>query len=138
MTSDSIPLLEANALSNKVFLAINRIQYLWRQCADTNNIFKEITKIEQYESITKDFLQYHIDKVIIDEKNISKINRDKNSCKVNIELIDEKYRSFVVSPNDFPPASTKTPINEKTPLIDFTLLNTNMPKNNKPINNEKD
>ena len=91
MTSDSIPLLEANALSNKVFLAINRIQYLWRQCADTNNIFKEITKIEQYESITKDFLQYHIDKVIIDEKNISKINRDKNSCKVNIELIDEKY-----------------------------------------------
>ena len=111
---------------------------MWRQCADTNNIFKEITKIEQYESITKDFLQYHIDKVIIDKKNISKINRDKNSYKVNIELIDEKYQSFVVSPNDFPPASTITPINEKTTLIDFTLLNTNMPKNHKPINNEKD
>ena len=138
MASDSIPLLEGNALSNKVFLAINKIQYLWRQCADTNNIFKEITKIEQYESITKDFLQYHIDKVIIDKKNISKINRDKNSYKVNIELIDEKYQSFVVSPNDFPPASTITPINEKTTLIDFTLLNTNMPKNHKPINNEKD
>ena len=31
-----------------------------------------------------------------------------------------------------------TPINEKTPSIDFTLLNTNTPKNHKPINNEKD
>ena len=138
MTSDSIPLLEVNALSNEVFLAINRIRHLWRQRADTNSIFKEITKIEQYQSITKDFLQDHIDKLIIDEKIINKINRDKNSYKVNIELIDEKDQSFLVSPNDFPPASTITPINEKTPSIDFTLLNTNTPKNHKPINNEKD
>ena len=56
MTSDSIPLLE-------VILAINRIRYLWRQRADTNSIFKEITKIEQYQSITKDFLQDNIDKI---------------------------------------------------------------------------
>ena len=46
MTSDSISLLEVNALSNEVFLAINRIRHLWRQSADTNSIFKEITKIE--------------------------------------------------------------------------------------------
>ena len=111
---------------------------MWRQRADTNSTFKEITKIEQYQSITKDFLQDHIDKLIIDEKIINKINTDKNSYKVNIELIDEKNQSFLVSPNDFPPASTITPINEKTTLIDFTLLNTNMPKNHKPINNEKD
>ena len=38
MTADSIPLLEVNALSNKVFLAINRIPHLWRQHADTNSI----------------------------------------------------------------------------------------------------
>ena len=56
MTSDSISLLE-------VILAINRIRYLWRQRADTNSIFKEITKIEQYQSITKDFLQDNIDKI---------------------------------------------------------------------------
>ena len=56
---------------------------------------------------------------------VNKINRDKNCYKVNIELIDEK-------------ASTITPINEKAPSIDFTLLNTNTPRNNKPINNEKD
>ena len=42
MTSDSIPFLEANALTNEVFLAINRIRYLWRQLADTNSIFKEL------------------------------------------------------------------------------------------------
>ena len=138
MTSDSIPLLEVNALSNEVFLAINRIRHLWRQRADTNSIFKEITKIEQYQSITKDFLQDHIDKLIIDGKIINNINRNKNFYKVNIELIDQQDQSFLVSPNDFPPASTITPINEKTPSIDFTLLNTNTPKNHKPINNEKD
>ena len=136
MTSDSIPLLEVNALSNKVFLAINRIRHLWRQRADTNSIFKEITKFEQCQSITKHFLQDHTDKRIIDIKIISKINRDKNSYKVNVELIDEKDQNFLVSPNDFPPASTITPINEKTPLIDFILLNTNTPKNHKPINDE--
>ena len=53
-------------------------------------------------------------------------------------MIDEKDQSFQVSPNDFPPASIITPINEKTPSIDFMLLNTNMPKNHKAINNEKD
>ena len=53
-------------------------------------------------------------------------------------MIDEKDQSFLVSPNDFPRASKITPINEKTPLIDFTLLNTNTAKKHKPINNEKD
>ena len=56
MKSDSIPFLEINALSNELFVAINRTRYLWRQRADTNSIFKEITKIEQYQSLTKDFL----------------------------------------------------------------------------------
>ena len=79
MTSDNILLLEVNALSNEVSLrTINRIRHLWRQSAETNSIFKEITKIEQYQSITNDFLQDHIDKLNIDEKIISKINRDKN------------------------------------------------------------
>ena len=120
MTSDSIPILEVNALSNEVFLAINRIWHLWRQRADTNSIFKQITKIEQYQSITYDFLQDHVDKLIIDKKNVNKINSDKNSYKVNVELIDEKGQISLVSRNDFPPASTITPINEKTPSIDFT------------------
>ena len=53
MTSDSISLLEVNALSNEVFLTINRIPHLWRQRADTKSIFKKITKIEQYQSIKK-------------------------------------------------------------------------------------
>ena len=109
MISDSVSFLEVNALNNEIFLAINRIRYLWRQRADTNCIFKEITKIEQYQSITNFFLQDHIDKHIIDEKIINKINKDKNSYKVNIELIDEKDQSFPVSPNDFPPASIVTP-----------------------------
>ena len=60
----------------------------------------------------------------------------KDSCKINIESTDEKDQNFPVSPNNFRQASIVTPINEKTPLIDFTLLNT--PKNHKPINNEKD
>ena len=71
---------------------------MWRQRADTNSIFQEITKIEQYQSITKDFLQVHIDKLIIDEKIINNINKDKISYKVNTELIDEKDQSFLVFP----------------------------------------
>ena len=51
-------------------------------------------------------------------------------------MIVEKNQSFPVSLNDLPLASVVTPINEKTPLIDFTLLNTLI--NYKPINNEKD
>ena len=83
MTSDNIWFLEVNALSKEVFLAINKIQYLWRQRADTNNIFKEITKIERYRSITKDLLQDHINKLITDKKIVNKIIRDKKSLKVN-------------------------------------------------------
>ena len=60
MVSDSISFLEANGLNNEIFLEIKRIRYLWRQRSDTNSIFKEITKIERYQSITKDFLQDHI------------------------------------------------------------------------------
>ena len=81
MTSDSIPLLEVNASSNEVFLAIKKIRHLWRQRADTNIVFKEITKIEQYQSITKDFLQDHIDNRIIDGQIINKISRDKKRPK---------------------------------------------------------
>ena len=109
MTSDSIPFLEVSALNNEVFLAINRIRFLWGQSADTNSIFKEITKIEQYQSITKDFLQVDIDKLIIDKKYIY-ICKVK-SYKVNIESMDEKDQSFPVSQNDFPPVSVLTPIN---------------------------
>ena len=46
----------------------------------------------------------------------------------------KKIKRFPVSPNDFPLASIVTPINEKTPWIDLTLLIT--PKNHKPISNK--
>ena len=52
-------------------------------------------------------------------------------------MLDEKDQSFPASPNDFPPASTITLINEKIASIDCTLLNTNALRNHKPINNEK-
>ena len=68
MTSDNITVLEVNDLKSEVFLAINRSRYFWRQCANTNRIFQEISKIEQYQSIIKDLLQDHIDKLIIDER----------------------------------------------------------------------
>ena len=78
MTSDSIPFLEVNALSNKVFLAINRIRY-------SNSIFKEINSLIILNSNTK---------LIIDEKIINEINRNNNSDKVNTKSIYEKDQSF--------------------------------------------
>ena len=43
-----------------------------------------------------------------------------------------KFSSY---PNDIPRAAIVTPIKEKTPSINFTMLNTL--KNRKPISNEK-
>ena len=85
MTSDSIPFLEVNALSNKVFLAINRIRYSSKQRGDTNSIFKEINSLIILNSNTK---------LIIDEKIINEINRNNNSDKVNTKSIYEKDQSF--------------------------------------------
>ena len=61
---------------------------------------------------------------------MNKIKRDKKFYKVNIESIDEKHQSLPVSPNDFQPASTVTPINETTSSIEFTLLNTKTTNHN--------
>ena len=97
--------------------------------------FRKNSQIEQYQSITKDFFQDHINELIIYKKIINKINRDKTSYKLNMESIHEKDQSFPVFPNYYPPASIVSHINGKTPSIDFTLLNT--PKNGKPTNNEK-
>ena len=122
MISDRISILEVNGLNNEIFLEIKRIRYLWRQRSVTNSIFKEITKIERYQRITKDFLQDHIKSINSRkvEKIIYQINRDKDTYKRNIESIDEKDRRFSVFPNDFPPVSIRTLINEKKPSIDFT------------------
>ena len=53
----------------------------------------EITKIEQYHSITKDFLQDHVDKLIIEEKIINKSTVIK-TYKVNIESNGWKRPKF--------------------------------------------
>ena len=130
MISDSISFLEVNGLNNEIFLEIKRIRYLWRQRSVTNSIFKEITKIERYQRIT-DFLQDHI-------KSINSLQSRKlyiKSTGIKILIKEIQNRRFLVFPNDFPPASIGTLINEKTPSIDFTQLNT--PKNHKPIHNKK-
>ena len=75
MISDNISFFEVNVL---IFLAINSIRYFGRQHADTNSIFKEMTKIGLSQNIAKDFLQDHINNLVIDEKIINKINRNKN------------------------------------------------------------
>ena len=49
------------------------MQYLWRQRDNTKSVFKYITKTTRYQSITKDFLQDHFNKLIIVEKIIYKI-----------------------------------------------------------------
>ena len=119
MISDRISFLEVNGLNNEIFLEIKRIRYLWRQRSVTNSIFKEITKIERYQRITKDFLQDHIKSINSRKvgKIIYQINRDKDTYKRNIESIDEKDRRFSVFPNDFPPVSIRTLINEKNPRL---------------------
>ena len=81
------------------------------------NRVKEITKIERYQSLKKDFLHDHINKINVDKKTINKINRNKITYKVNIESLDEKDQKFSIPANASPLTSVVTPVNEKHPKL---------------------
>ena len=96
------------------------------------NRVKEITEIERYQSLKKDFLHDHINKINVDKKTINKINRNKITYKVNIESLDEKDQKFSIPANASPLTSVVTPVNMKNTLNWFHFAD------HKPISNEKD
>ena len=82
------------SINSEIILAFNRIQYLWRKRANTIGTFKKITEIKWFRSMTKDFLQDHINGLIIDKKIKSKINMNKNSYKVKRGIVGWSRSKF--------------------------------------------
>ena len=58
------------------------------QRAEINAIFKGIIKNNPYKDMNKDVLQQQINMLIIEEKMLNKINRNKNFYNVNESKVD--------------------------------------------------
>ena len=58
-----------------------------KQRADINQVLNEIIKNQEFEEITREYLQNHLNKLITEEKIINKINRDQDSYRVNRDIL---------------------------------------------------
>ena len=54
--------------------------------ADINRVLNEIKKPQEYEDITKKYLQNYLNKLITEKKIINKINIDQDSYTVNRDI----------------------------------------------------
>ena len=103
------------------------------QRAEINAIFKEIIKNNPYKDMDKDVLQQQINMLIIEEKMLNKINRNKNFYKVNGSKLDISMPDEMEPPNlplDFTFDTAlfsfaQQPINDSIKLpISFLNINT--------------
>ena len=134
MATTNVAITDLDLFNNSIFTAIIKIQKN-RQRAEINAIFKEIIKNDHYKDMDKDVLQQQINMLITEEKILNKINRNKNSYKVNESKVDISMLDEVESPNlpfdftfDTPPSSfAKQPINDSITLP-IASLNINTPQ----------
>ena len=54
--------------------------------ADINRVLNEIKKPQEYEDITRKYLQNYLNKLITEKKIINKINIDQDSYTVNRDI----------------------------------------------------
>ena len=67
MTVASLSTIELNYFNDAIFSAIYRIRHISKQGAHINRIACEIKKSHEFKDITKEYLQYHLDKLIIEK-----------------------------------------------------------------------
>ena len=79
---------ELNHLDHKIQSAIKQIRGQ-KICADIKSIHKEIVKVIDFKSISKEFLNDRIEMLLQNEKIINRLNRNKNSYHLNESLLDE-------------------------------------------------
>ena len=123
MATTNVAITDLGLFNNTVFTAINKIRRN-RQRAEINAIFKEIIKNDHYKDMDKDILALQINILITEEKILNKINKNKNSYKVNKIKVDIFMLDEVESLDllldftfDTPPSSfAQQPINNSTAL----------------------
>ena len=73
--------LELNHLDHKIYTTTKQIRGENR--ADINSIHKEIIKVIDFKSISKEFLNARIGMLRQNEKIITRLNRNRNSYHLN-------------------------------------------------------
>ena len=79
--------LELNRLDDKIYSALKQIRGQNNR-ADINSIHKEIVKVTDFEAIRKEFLNDRIEMLLQNDKIINRLNRNKNSFRLNESLLD--------------------------------------------------
>ena len=87
MATVNLAITDLDLFNNTIFTVTNKIRRN-HQCAEVNAIFKKIVKNDHYKDINKDALQQQINMLITEKKILNKINRNKNSYKVNESKVD--------------------------------------------------
>ena len=105
--------LELNHLDHKIYSAIKEIRRQ-KNRAVINSIHKEIVKVTDFKSISKEFLNDGIEMLLQNDKIINRLNQSKNSYRLNESLLDS-------SPTDLLPSTQKSPSNSDTPRITGTI-----------------
>ena len=114
--------LELNHLDHKIYSAIKQIRGQ-KNRADINSIHKEIVKVIDFEAISKEFLNDRIEMLLQNDKIINRLNRNKNSYRLNESLLDS-------SMTDLLPSTQKSPSNSDPPQITRTSNQTSITDSN--------
>ena len=86
MATASLSTIELNSFNNAIFSAINRIRHIKKTCRYQPG-FKWNKKPQEFEDITRKYLQNYLNKLITEKKIINKINRDQHSNTVNRDIL---------------------------------------------------
>ena len=73
---------ELHHLDHKINSAIKQLQGIKKR-ADVNSIHKKIVKVIDFDSISKEFLNDRIEMLLQNDKTINRLNRNKNSYRLN-------------------------------------------------------
>ena len=104
--------LKINHLDQKIYSAIKQIRGQ-KTHADINTIHKEIVKVIDFRSISKEFLNDRIKMLLQSEKIINRLNRNKNLYQLNESLLNS-------SMTDLLPYTEKSPSNPYIPQFTRT------------------
>ena len=85
--------------------------------ADCESIHKEIVKLADFRSVSKEDLIYRINTLLVDEKILNKRNRNLGSHYVNENTSPDNNNLLGTSHNDTDDTEPIFPVTSKTPLM---------------------
>ena len=111
--------LELNQLDHKIYSAIKQIRGQ-KNRADINSIHKEIVKANDFEAISKEFLNERIEMLLQNDKIINRSNTTVIAGESIINVIHEEHLSGkygVVKVRNFPGATIEDTQHNLVPIL---------------------